>query len=126
MRKVMTLGLLAASIALAVTSSIATGASAAPQEPVAPLVGGTCSGSWVTVTGLQSVRSQPNTTSTHMFYVVAGEHRTCKQIVVGQTYQACGVTNANGWILIQDFKNEYGHGDGWSGYIPSVCTTDGV
>lgn len=125
MRKMRAVGLLAAATMLmAMFAATTTGASAGTPPTVQ--VGGTCSGSWVTVTAQVAVRSEPSATSTFMFWVVAGEHRTCRKLVAGATYQACGVTNANGWILIQDFKNEYGHGDGWSGYIPSVCTYDGV
>ncbi|HEY0637835.1 MAG TPA: hypothetical protein VGD67_09325 [Pseudonocardiaceae bacterium] len=125
MHQVKRFGLLAAGMLLVAASASATAGTGAAQ-PAVPLVGGTCSGSWVTVTGQQTVRSQPSASSTAMFTVVAGEKRTCRSIVVGAAYQACGVTNANGWILIQDFNNEYGRGAGWSGYIPSVCTYDGV
>ncbi|MEV1115932.1 hypothetical protein AB0I91_12740 [Actinosynnema sp. NPDC049800] len=122
MRKLKALGLVVASLAtMATTSSLANGA---PQPDL--LVGGTCAGSWVTVTGFATVRAEPNTTSRALFSVVTGEPRTCRKIVTGQVYDACGVYDANGWILIQDFNNEYGEGPGWSGYIPSVCTRDGV
>jgi hypothetical protein len=125
-RKVGIFGLFAASIALAATAASTTTATAGGAELASTLAFGTCSGSWVTVTATQAVRAEPNTTSKIMFYVISDERRTCRKQVVGSNYAACGVPNANGWIQIQDYKQEYGQGLGWSGYIPSVCTYDGV
>jgi hypothetical protein len=76
------------------------------------------------VTAQLTVRAKPDASSIAMFTVLNGEVRACRKLVLGTGYQACGVTNANGWILIQDVFQEYGHGLGWSGFIPSTCTVD--
>ncbi len=116
--------LMAAGIALAATSATATTEPA--NQDAGALAYGTCSGSWVTVTAVQAVRAKPTAASTRLFDVIPGERRTCRKVVTGTQYNACGVYNATAWIQIHDFNNEYGQGPGWSGYIPSVCTYDGV
>lgn len=116
--------LMAAGLAVVATSATATTGPA--HEAATPLAYGTCSGSWVTVTDFQAVRAKPTAASTRLFDVIPGERRPCRKVVTGTQYNACGVYNATAWIQIQDFDREYGQGPGWSGFIPSVCTYDGV
>jgi len=94
-RKVGILGLFAASIALAATAaSTATG-----TESASTLAFGTCSGTWVTVTGTQAVRAEPNTTSTIMLTVIpVNAARAASRWWVPLTMRA-ECSTPNGWIL---------------------------
>ncbi len=90
---------------------------------------GQCTGSWVSVhAGLGiGVRTAPDATNPNniMFYLAGTHIRPCRKLVIGGRYGACGQTGANGWILIQDINNTSHPGQpGWSGYIPSTCTSD--
>ncbi|HVK20420.1 MAG TPA: hypothetical protein VM677_03585 [Actinokineospora sp.] len=115
----------------AVIAFTATAAGAATAVPTAPeglsasaLAYGQCSGSWVRMSGFASVRVAPDATSKVMFTVDKAVGMPCRKLVVGARYNACGVTGANGWIMVQDGANQYTGLPGWSGYVPSVCTTD--
>ncbi|ALG06336.1 hypothetical protein AOZ06_04825 [Kibdelosporangium phytohabitans] len=69
-------------------------------------------------------QSRPQADSGYVFTLYAGETVPCRKIVVGVDYKACGVNDANGWILVQDDLRRHDGTPGWSGYIPSVCTSD--
>ncbi len=123
MRKLLYLSGIAA-IVLAVG---ATGASASPRPQAADtvLAGGQCTGSWVDTHDAVAARAEPNATSSIRFWVYNNETHPCRKLVVGGGYAACGYTGANGWILVQDMYRAVDHIEpGWSGYVPSVCTSD--
>jgi uncharacterized low-complexity protein len=91
---------------------------------------GQCTGSWIAVTSndLITFRSSPDATVNNgMFQVVAssGALFPCRKLVAAGRYNACGHTNANGWILVQDYMNLAQKQElGWSAYVPSVCVGD--
>jgi hypothetical protein len=92
---------------------------------------GECTGSWVYLipSGGTSFRTAPDATNpANVAFSIASDNAwlfPCRKLVVGGRYQACGVTNANGWILVQDWTNLAQKKEfGWSFYVPSVCMRD--
>lgn len=128
MRKMKASGVAAAVIAaVTLTASMAAGASAAQSGEGTALTvqaGGQCTGSWVTVHDHVVAQARPQAGSGAIFDIYKDETFPCRKIVVGASYGACGYTGANGWILVQDGILRHNNYAGWSGYIPSVCTTD--
>jgi hypothetical protein len=116
-------------LVMATSASLSSGASAAPDSAngsrsPAVLVGGRCTGSWVDIKDTVEAQARPQAGSGYVFTLYAGETVPCRKIVVGVDYKACGVNDANGWILVQDDLRRHDGTPGWSGYIPSVCTSD--
>ncbi|MCG8916038.1 hypothetical protein L6E12_09575 [Actinokineospora sp. PR83] len=112
-----------------VASVVASGTGVAaeaqlPGQDLTVLAGGQCTGSWVDVNDGVIARARPDAASPAIFPIYAGETFPCRKLVVGTAYGACGYTGANGWILVQDGIKRHNGYAGWSGYIPSVCTTD--
>ncbi|MBB5959769.1 hypothetical protein FHS29_006390 [Saccharothrix tamanrassetensis] len=125
MRKTKLFSLLAAASVMAAVSTVGASAAAEPQGG-APgvMAGGQCTGSWVDVHDKVVAKARPDAASPAVFTVYAGETFPCRKLVVGAGYGACGYTGANGWILVQDGILRHNGSAGWSGYIPSVCTSD--
>ncbi|WP_370949936.1 hypothetical protein AB5J62_20675 [Amycolatopsis sp. cg5] len=125
MRKSKLLPLAAVSATVVSALAVASGTGVAAESGTQTvLAGGTCSGSWVDVHATVIARSRPDAASAKVFDVYAGETFPCRKIVVGENYGACGYPQANGWILVQDGIKRHDGYAGWSGYIPSVCTSD--
>lgn len=115
--------------AVATSISLSSAASAAPESQTgskssAPLAGGRCTGSWVDINAKVVAQARPQANTGDIFTLYAGETVPCRLITVGVDYKACGFNDANGWILVQDNLWRHDGTPGWSGYIPSVCTSD--
>lgn len=110
---------------LAAATLFGGGASAASvAQPPSAQAAAICSGSWVKTLAPLKVRSAPNAASTDMADVIQGELRSCRRQVNGAVYQACGVTGATSWILVQIMDLDPKYPRGWSGYLPATCLVD--
>jgi hypothetical protein len=93
---------------------------------------GQCTGSWIFISSndLITFRTHPDATVNNGMFRIqgsAGFLMPCRKLVAAGRYNACGVTNANGWILVQDYLNLAAKTNpplGWSAYVPSVCVAD--
>ena len=66
-----------------------------------------------------AVRSGAGANYRNLGWLDANSYVSCFPVVVGNKYQACGFTKANGWIPVDL------NGDGIrDGYLPSTCMTD--
>ncbi len=128
MRKSKLFPLAALTAAVLAASAVASGTGAAAeaqpegQKPTAAF--GQCTGSWVDVHDTVVAKARPDAASPAIFTIYGGETFPCRKLVVGAGYNACGYTGMNGWILVQDGIKRHNGYAGWSGYIPSVCTSD--
>jgi hypothetical protein len=65
------------------------------------------------------VRSGAGANYSDVGTVYPGAVVSCYPVRVGNKYQACGYTNANGWIPVDLYGDV-----GIDGYLPSTCLTD--
>ncbi|KZB88367.1 hypothetical protein [Amycolatopsis regifaucium] len=125
MRKSKLFPLAALTAAVLTASAVASGTGVAAENGGSTVMaGGQCTGSWVDVHETVVARARPDAASPKIFDVFAGETFPCRKLVVGAGYKACGYTGMNGWILVQDGVMRHNGYAGWSGYIPSICTSD--
>ena len=115
-----------AATVLVSSASVATGAAAeeSKEESASVQAYGQCTGSWVRTTAVVVVRAEPRASSANMATTISGELRACRKLVLGDRYDACGVYNANGWVMVQIMDLDPNYPRGWSGFIPSTCTVD--
>ncbi|WP_410592770.1 hypothetical protein [Amycolatopsis sp. lyj-23] len=85
---------------------------------------GQCTGPWVWLTDTVGVFNHASPDRNDIKYWLAGgEYIACRKLVLGDRYDGCGSTGANGYILIPDIRAGVSHAP-LAGLVISACTED--
>jgi hypothetical protein len=117
MKKLMSVLGVGAAVAATVLGGVTTVSTASAATQATPA---RCAGyGYAVVNAKLIIRSGAGANYRDVGTVYPGAVVSCYPVVVGNEYQACGRTHANGWIPI-DVVGDVGI----DGYLPSTCLTD--
>ncbi|WP_439658595.1 hypothetical protein ACSHWB_40415 [Lentzea sp. HUAS TT2] len=83
---------------------------------------GQCSGSWIFLNASLGYFDHADPNPAYIMGYVSAGYAPCRNLTLGGRYNACGYSNANGWILMPDVFGF--HGYPWAGFVSSTCTSD--
>jgi hypothetical protein len=101
--------LVAAAVGVAVPGS----ASAADHSVMSPATTLCTSGGTAVALETVNVRDTPSTSGTIVHVVTQGTIVACDGYALGSRYDACGHSNANGWLFV--------YSSTWAGYAVATC-----